>query len=390
MFCNVGGIVTDLLTIIFDLVALGREGEYWDYKEQYNECKAELLHDIICFANSLARGDKYIILGVENSGEIVGIENDQNRKKQSDIIDFLRSKKFAGEYRPEVELHTLYWQNHEIDVIIIKNTSNTPYYLVEDYNDKKSSRQIIVHANHIYSRICDTNTPINSSADLYVIEKLWRRRFGLDLTPLERVNILLENTDDWDIDIGNREYGFCKIAPEYRVVMTDLESCTEPCGYFYLDGTPCMGRLKILYHSTILHEGNYWGFDGARLIVPEFELSYIRVGNGMHYFYYYVVDSLGGRLLKLFTSGTYDLSSRYTENCFIIFNDEKEVCDFKQYAESNYDRVQDIPTSPMCNIAMTNEEKVGKMGITAEDAWRVKQLHQMWEVDRIEEEKVNA
>ena len=311
-----------LSDIILSLILLAKEGEYWDYKERYHECKAELLHDIICLANSLVKDSRYLIFGVDDLGNIVGIENDPNRKKQADLIDFLRSMKFAGDYRPEVELHTLHFSSHEIDVLIVRDSTNTPYYLLKDYTEKKISKDIKVYANYIYSRVCDSNTPMNRSSDLYVTEKLWRKRFGLDLTPLERVNVLLENIDDWDIDIGNRSHGFCKLAPEYQIVTTELSDCTEPCAYFYLDDTPCMGKLKIMYHSTILFEDNYWGFDGARLIVPEFEIGHMQTNGKQRWFYYYVFNSLGGRLLKLFTNGTFELSTRQIEHCFILFDEE--------------------------------------------------------------------
>ena len=32
----------------------------------------------------------------------------------------------------------------------------------------------------------DTNTPKNASADIDVIEKLWKKRFGIDATALDR------------------------------------------------------------------------------------------------------------------------------------------------------------------------------------------------------------
>lgn len=34
------------------LIALGTEGDYWDFKEMWHNNKASLLHDIICMANN--------------------------------------------------------------------------------------------------------------------------------------------------------------------------------------------------------------------------------------------------------------------------------------------------------------------------------------------------
>ena len=42
------------------------------------------------------------------------------------------------------------------------------------------------------------STPINRSADLNDIEKLWKRRFGIDLPAFERFKKYLRNTEDWE------------------------------------------------------------------------------------------------------------------------------------------------------------------------------------------------
>lgn len=52
----------------------------------------------------------------------------------------------------------------ELDVIIIKNSHDTPFYLTQRY--KK------VNPNHIYTRVMDTNTPPNNSTDIHFVEYL--------------------------------------------------------------------------------------------------------------------------------------------------------------------------------------------------------------------------
>ncbi|MCB1044420.1 MAG: ATP-binding protein, partial [Acidobacteria bacterium] len=174
---------------ISDLIASGREGKYWDFKEQYHDNKAALLHDIICLANSLHKGSKYLIFGVTDpykGCQIVGIQ--ANRKySQSNLIDFIRSMKFAGDVRPEIELRTIELQEQEIDVLIVFDRPEKPYYLREDYKDKGK----IVRASYIYTRNLDTNIAIDQSADLRIIELMWRERFGLDVQPAERMVTLL-------------------------------------------------------------------------------------------------------------------------------------------------------------------------------------------------------
>ena len=56
-----------------------------------------------------------------------------------------------------------------MDIIVIENSHNTPFFLVDQFEG--------VRANHIYTRVMDTNTPIDKSADINHIEYLWRKRF---------------------------------------------------------------------------------------------------------------------------------------------------------------------------------------------------------------------
>lgn len=51
---------------IYELVEKRTEGLYWDFKKQWHEFNTDLLHDIICMANSPANRDCYIIIGVED------------------------------------------------------------------------------------------------------------------------------------------------------------------------------------------------------------------------------------------------------------------------------------------------------------------------------------
>ena len=118
---------------ILSLIETKREGDFWDFKLEHHENRADLLHDILCMANSLNDKDCFIILGVEDqTGIICGVEKNSTRRSQQQLIDFLKSKEFCGDYRPIVELHTFIIENHDVDVITVLNTMNTPYYLKKD------------------------------------------------------------------------------------------------------------------------------------------------------------------------------------------------------------------------------------------------------------------
>lgn len=133
---------------ILMLIDTKREDDYWDFKEKFHSNSANLLHDIICMANNRVDRDAYIIFGVaDKSFEVVGVETDENRRSQQQMIDFLKSKKFVAGIRPRVELRNLLIAGHEIDVLIIKNSTDTPYYLTEDFPDQGRR----VRAKHLYS-----------------------------------------------------------------------------------------------------------------------------------------------------------------------------------------------------------------------------------------------
>jgi hypothetical protein len=142
----------NLKKIVSKLIFLKQEGAYWDFKCKWydSEHNMDLLHDIICMANSLDNRDAYIIIGVdeENDCSVKDISCDPNRKNTQKIVDFLKDKKFAGDIRPIVYVVSMNFDGAFIDVIVIQNSSNTPFYLKEKYKG--------VFANHIYTRIQDT------------------------------------------------------------------------------------------------------------------------------------------------------------------------------------------------------------------------------------------
>lgn len=178
---------------INNLLSLKTEGGYWDFKEAWHSDKVSLLHDIICMANNLENRDAYIIIGVEDeTWKVKGnLNNDKNRKNQQNLINFIRDKDFSGGIRPIVYLRTI--GSDDMDVIIIKNTKSTPYYLNTIYMHGQKS----VLQGNIYTRVGDENTPRDKTADIDKVSYLWRKRFGFDLTPFEKAKFLLGNPKDW-------------------------------------------------------------------------------------------------------------------------------------------------------------------------------------------------
>lgn len=134
---------------IIKLINLKQEGSYWYFKREWysKEKKQDLLHDIICMSNNLSNRDAYIIIGIdeENNFETVSVAEDSNRKNTQNIVDFLREKQFAGENRPIVSVETIVINENDIDVIVVHNSNNTPFYLMKDYEKIKEN---YIYANN--------------------------------------------------------------------------------------------------------------------------------------------------------------------------------------------------------------------------------------------------
>lgn len=79
---------TSLESKIKNLIDKKSEGEYWDFKQEWHKYNDRLLHDILCFANTVHDKECYLIISVSGKGEIIGV-NKENRRRQVDILDVL-------------------------------------------------------------------------------------------------------------------------------------------------------------------------------------------------------------------------------------------------------------------------------------------------------------
>jgi hypothetical protein len=250
---------------IIELIERRAEGIFWDFKQEWYSNNTDLLHDIICLANNPANRDAYIIIGViDETGEIVDVSNDKKRKNQQQVIDLIRKKpRWAAGNVPEIYVKTILISEGEVDVIIIKQSDSTPFYLLDDYKDKG-----ILYKGNIYTRKGDTNTPKTETANLYDTEILWKRRFGLLYNPSQRAKNYLADLKNWQRVDGetdksgvNRFFFFYKPDPDYSIHFTELveegphavskdindESLGAPFFYLY-------GFCNISYHTDFSYD----------------------------------------------------------------------------------------------------------------------------------------
>ncbi len=182
--------------LVAQLVQEKKEGEWWDFKLKHHTNLADLLHDILCMANILYKGDRYIVFGVNDDYEMVGINKSDKRNTQADILDFLRKKSFANYNIPSIELSIHAFDNIEIDLLTIKDSKDKPYFLTKDESKGKST----VRSGVIYSRLGDSNTPKDGCANPYEIEAMWRERFGLNDKASDRFIKVLLDFNNWQYD----------------------------------------------------------------------------------------------------------------------------------------------------------------------------------------------
>ncbi len=331
---------------IVSLINLKQEGEYWDFKrEWYTERqKTNLLHDIICFSNNLANRDCYIIIGVdeENDFKLCDVSSDANRKNTQKIVDFLKDKKFAGGIRPLVFVKPINLDGVTIDVIIVKNRHNTPFYLTENFEG--------VFSNNIYTRVADTNTPINRSADINHIEYLWQKRFHINETPLNKFLYYLQQPDKWQKSpIYENDIDFYTYAPEFtlKCERDDTRDGYEYYLFSQTDPKPHWYNLDLKYYQTVLQSFTLMVMDGGRwtAIAPDHS-SIMAVDenriNGIYYSYY--IKSSLKYILHCYYNGAenapYDYS-RYMET-MLLFDNEDEKKAFEEYVYVNNEAYNNI------------------------------------------------
>ena len=153
---------------IVRLINNKQESDFYDYKSQWYEKEKmeDFLHDILCLSNNQNNRDAYLIIGVEDNGNVVGINKEI---KTNNLYDFLKSKKFAGDHIPPIEVKRMFYKYKKIDVLVCKSSKYVPFYLVKEYGK--------VRRYQIYTRVEDTNTPKDEQADYICVENLWRIHF---------------------------------------------------------------------------------------------------------------------------------------------------------------------------------------------------------------------
>ena len=289
-----------LLETISTLINRKSEGAYWDFKREHHRCKADLIHDVLCLANAKHSGDRFLIFGIEDEDfSLHPINEDDKRRTQADLAGLFRdnTSKFFQDRFPEFYLEEITLDGTLLDVLIIKDTPHKPYYLVESYGK--------IHPHHIYTRVCDTNTPAKDTAPPHEIERMWRERFSLDMPPLERIKRYLDEPDAWSLlirdDWCNGDF-YHTVFPEFTIRVTDAEDYMArdeewTRGEIRTDNNHA-GYYELHYHQTRLARVRYVSFDDHKksMVAPDWK------PRGAGRFYFYKADSINYAVHKFYST----------------------------------------------------------------------------------------
>ena len=287
--------------IISMLINRRAEGTYWDFKRQHHNCKSDLIHDVLCLANAKHIGDRFLIFGVDDKDfSLHPINKDEGRRTQSDFAALFRSNtdKFFQSRFPEFYLEEVTIDGTLLDVLIIEDAPHKPYYLVKRYEK--------IGAHRIFTRVSDTNTPVNDAAQPHEIERMWRERFALDMPPLERAKRYLSEPDAWsplvESDGSNANF-YYRTFPEFTLRVTDAEDYIARYeewtrGEIRTDNNHA-GYYELHYHQTRLARIRYVNFDDHKksMVAPDWE------ARGAGRFYFYKANSINYAVHKFYSTG---------------------------------------------------------------------------------------
>ncbi|EMF0062700.1 AlbA family DNA-binding domain-containing protein [Enterococcus hirae] len=337
--------MNELVVEIKDLISSKTEGGYWDFKRSWHKDDVSLLHDIICFSNNLENRDCYIIIGVDENDDFsyYPLDNDTHRKNNNELVTFLRDKKFTGGIRPTVILKHLEVNGNNLDVIIVKNTLNTPYTLDEDFPSNKNNKKL--RARYVYTRINDANTPKDKNADLDKVEYLWRKRFGVYLDISEKLNIYLSEIDNWIYDDSLAKC-YYKFDPLFTIKINDTDEGEGRQLFwnklFTDDRNFRWEQFTIYYANVELYQNFVSYLDGSRhlIAIPKSKLVYRNHYADKKKVYFYEQDSIQYKvnniLIKNYADGT---ESNYLlsvlDEFVITFSDSNISSDFFNYLNTN-------------------------------------------------------
>lgn len=257
------------------------ESDFLDFKREWHNDTVDLVLDILCMANSDAQSDRYIVIGYDEKEKAI-CDVSANRRKLDDIYDTLCNSNFNR--LPDIYVETFSIDDKELDVLIIKKTNYRPYFLTKDKVNRARNR--IIRAGVVYTRNGSINTYIDKSATESQIADMWRERFGLTLSPKERLEHYINDIRNWEYNYNeeSRKYIYYYIPfPEFTMEYTipdDIQEYSKDnhSSYIFANsiGNSYTTILRYKYHTTVLKQEDLFLCDKSnyRVLHPHVDWLY--------------------------------------------------------------------------------------------------------------------
>lgn len=264
-----------------------QECKYLDFKRQWHKDNADLILDILCMANSDAKTDRYLVIGYDEQEQKIHGDISQNRKSNDDLCNLIMTSHFNR--FPEIHIETFKESGKIIDVIVVKKTTHRPYFLLQDKKYKEGKD--ILRAGVVYTRNGSVNTPKNSVASENQIADMWRERFGLTLSPKERIEKYVQDVEGWEEQYNEQEQTstfYYKQFPEFTIEYSHPQNMTEytlnhHAGVVFAHSysNSYETTLKYKYHTTTLKSESLYICEKLRyyILFPKVDWLYYNPDN---------------------------------------------------------------------------------------------------------------
>lgn len=264
------------------------ESDFLDFKQQWPKNNVDLLHDILCMANSESeKKDRFLVFGVtDEDHSVVGVESNTKRRKKDDLYNLLLSKMSVV---PELSIITVPSEGKEVDILkITPKDKDLPYVLNHPLLEGKSRLQ----KNAVYVRNGSTNTAQDSCADIKSLQELFRRREGRNLRTIDQFRHYIQDVTNWDVpdeESPTENPIFCKfntqltIRKEKETLLWKIANTEDVPDYAHFVSYTTLNRVFWDYKKnprdcrleesiSIFPVSVYWG------VVPILKKEIIRIG----------------------------------------------------------------------------------------------------------------
>ncbi|MCM0596085.1 helix-turn-helix domain-containing protein [Weissella uvarum] len=314
------------------------EDEMHDFKrEWYKSTKtSELIKDIFSFVNTSHHDDCYLIIGVTDDQDCVGVLEDENRKNQQMVIDTLRQCPISGGVIPKISVDTYTVDEKEIDVITIYDTDELPVFLSQDYPKNPKGNKII-HAGQIFTRNKDVNTGIVSTASFGQTEVLWKKRMGLDLPIKQRYGRVLSEVQNWEYFENRRnECGYVyTVDPDFVIMLEDMDEDRDELMAFSLNLfrkriNTC--HIDLMFRNVLVDSFNGVFLDSRNALVVMPDMGFVEgMGEPLtgQSYYYYLKSNLNYKLQMMIQKVPHGIAGgceqlRPFYESVVLYNEESE------------------------------------------------------------------